>query len=295
MKRIISILISIILIITFMGCNKEQSNNNEKKNIFGVFKEEGNNKDKIHLILYFPEAGGKYLIPEERLVSIDKYIEETIAKEVLKGPINNKKLSSQFMGVKVLSVSGKNNILTLNLSKDFRRILLLNKNVNEIGIYSIVNSLTELPGLKKVLFTCEGVGLTKIQGIDFSKPLKRERRFFNRAKGLLPNEVLKKEMTFEKNGEWMKSYLLMSDDENNSNRKYYEQYFQEMKEVKDKGFLEADFKVGNYKTDVSGNKAKVEVIFRTKNVDKKSETVNKVYFNTVKINDVWMVDWLTGQ
>jgi hypothetical protein len=293
MKRTITILINIIVVITFCSCNMLKSNPNVKKNIFGVFKAEEINNNRVHLLLYFPDGNGKYLIPEDRLVGVDKYIEETIAKEVMKGP-NSGNSKWQFSLVKVLSVSGKNNILTLNLSKNFKNILL-SRNINAIEIYSIVNSLTELPGLNGVLFVCEGAKLSKIKGIDFSVPIGRDRRFFNRDKHLLPNEVLKRQMTLEKNGHWLNSYLLMSDEEGNNYRKYHEAYYEEMEEMKEKGFLDTDFIIGKYKVDASGKKARVEASFISKSVDKKSTIVNKVYFNTVKIEGAWMVDWLTKQ
>jgi len=294
MKRIIAILVSTVVLMSFVGCNMFKSNVNERKNIFGVFKEGQINTNEVHLLLYFPDGGGRYLIPEERLANIDKYIEETIAKEVLKGPIKSNPAWS-FKGVKVLSVSGKDNVLSLNLSKEFKSALLSNNAMSRIQIYSIVNSLTELPGLNEVLFLCEGAKLSKINNIDFSVPLRRDRSFFNRDKHLLPNEVLKREMTLEKNGHWLNSYLLLSDADGNNYRKYYEAYLEEMKEVKDKGFLDTDFIVGSYKLDASGKKASVEVDFISKSVDNKNTIVNKVYFNTVKIEGVWMVDWLTKQ
>lgn len=291
MKRIVSFFIILMLLVVSIGCAKLQKN----KSIFGVFKESQMSNEKVHLLLYFPDKPYKHLIAEERLASIDKYIEQTIAEEIMKGPVKDNSVPWVFRNIKVISVSGKNNVLTLNLSQDFIKALSLNINQNQIVIYSIVNSLTELPGVKLVLFKCEGNKLSKIGNIDFNKPFGRDRGFFNRDNKMKPSEVLKKEMTYEQRGKWLDSYLLMSDDESNPHRKYYEAYIQDMEEVKDKGFLNTDFTVGNYKIDASGNKAKVEVDFISYSVDKKNKTVNKVYFNTVKINDAWMVDWLTQQ
>ena len=158
-----------------------------------------------------------------------------------------------------------------------------------------MNSLTELPGIKKVLIKSNGSLINIIAGIDFSKPFDRNRKLLNRDSKLKPNEVLQRQMNFEKMGKWLNSYLLMSDDENNKNRKYYDAYFQEMSEIKYNGFLNAEFWVGNYKLDTTGKKAIVEVNFGSNKVGEVSDQVKLTHFNTVKIEGVWMVDWLTQQ
>lgn len=293
MKRVLSIFFIIIIAITLSGCQKSVNNEVNQKNIYGVFKEGKASTLKVHLLLYFPDKNHKYLVPEERLAQIDKYIESTIAEEIMKGA-NTGLAPWPLKGVKVLSVSGKGNILTLNLSSNFIKAISANI-YRDILVYSIVNSLTELPGVKGVLFQSEGSSIGKIGDIDFSKPLKRDRSYFNRDKAMKPNEVLRREMNFEKNGKWLNAYVMMSDDENNPNRKYYEAYIQEMQEMKDKGFLDTDFNVGNYTIDPSGKKASVEVSFGSNNVDKNNSNVNKTHFNTVKVDGAWMVDWLTKQ
>lgn len=295
MKRIISFFILLAFIVMQLsGCKSFEKVDNLSK-AMGVSKDLKNQSMKIHILLYFPDNKHKYLIPEERLVSIDESIEKTILEEVLKGSLHNKLNPWLSKNTRIIGLTGKDNILTVNCSKEFINSFTINWASNVYIIYSIVNSLTELPGVKKIVFKLEGRSIRTIGGIDFSKPFERNRGLFNRDSKLRPNEVLQKEMSFEKLGRWFEAYLLMSDDSNDKSRKYYDAYLREMDEMKDNGFLNTDFYVGDYKLDTTGKKASVEVYFNSKSPGVNLNKDNLVHFNVVKIEDIWMVDWLTGQ
>ena len=64
----------------------------------------------------------------------------------------------------------------VNLSRDF---IKKKGSISEpIIIYSIVNSLTELDGVKKVQFLIEGEKINEYNGdLDFSKPFERNTDF----------------------------------------------------------------------------------------------------------------------
>lgn len=292
MKRIISFLIMSLLIFSLAGCKPAQKNNKMIKNTFGVLKSAS---QSVHLILYFPDKNGNFLSAEGRVAEIHKSIEQTIAEEVIKGPAAVGHRPSVDKGIRVISVGGDKDILALNLSKGFLKSLSEGRKKAEEAVYSIVNSITELPGIRGVLFKVEGKTPSKTYDLDFNKPFERNRKLLNRKRGLTPAEVLKKEMTLEKLGKWLESYQMMSDDGNDKNRKYYEAYLSEMEEMKEKGFLDVDFKVGGYMVDKTGKKARVMVTFYKKDQDGKLESINTAYFNCVNIDGVWMVDWITTQ
>jgi hypothetical protein len=295
MKRVISFSIILILIIAIFACTKAQNKVNSLNGVFGISQNQDKQNSKAHLLLYFPDNESNYLIPEDRLVIINGSIEKTIVEELIRGTTYRNINKWLLKNTKTIDLSGKANVLTVNFSREFIKSFSDSKTLNLYIIYSIVNSLTELPGVKKVLIKSEGNPIGIVGGIDFSKPFYRNRKLFNRDNKLKPNEVLQREMNFEKSRKWLNSYLLMSDDENNKNRKYYDAYLQEMSEMQDKGFLNTNFWVGSYKIDATGGKARVEVNFNSNKAGEKTDQIKVAHFNTVKIEDVWMVDWLTEQ
>ena len=163
-------------------------------------------------------------------------------------------------------------------------------------IYSIVNSLTEIPGVNSVLFKIENRLIDTLAGhMTFNKPITRNRAILNRNTTLNPTEVLKLQMSFESQGKWLDAYVLLSDDPKNPDRKHYNDYIVEMEEVRALGFTDQEYKVGEFALDKSGSSAKVRVDFPTPNSGVGESATNPLYFNTVKIDGVWMVDWSTSQ
>ena len=249
-----------------------------------------------HLIVYFPDNNYKYLVAQERYINIDKTIEETIIRELLM-------VFNSYKNIRILGITQNAGILTVNLSSELEQALKASGNKKNIMLYSLVNSLTELNGVKEVKLIVEGNEISEQQSnsipINYSnakfKTFKRDRTYFNRDSKRLPSEVLQKEMTYEQNGQWLKAYELMSDDQNNKFRKYYNEYYKEMEETKQNGFLATKFKVNGYKLNKTGDKASVEVQFINNINTGYAQAVDKVYFNVVKIEGVWMVDWLTTQ
>lgn len=292
MKRIIPFFIIVSLISCLMGCEGTQISN---ANAAKILKTTGISDGKVHLLLYFPDETGRWLIPEDRLTTIDKFIEKTIAEEIIKGPLKSHGIPNILKKVRVISVTGEKDTLILNMSKEFVKSISDEKKYARIVLYSLVNSLTELPGVKKVKFKCEGEVLKVINNIDFSNSFTRDRNVIKRDKSIAPDKVLQKEMTYEKNGEWLNSYLLMSDDENNMNRKYFQAYYEEMQDSKESGFLNVNFMVDGYKLENSGKRARVKVAFYREDDNKKKVPTSVVYFNCVNIEGAWMVDWTHAQ
>ena len=307
MKRVISfftlflclLLLVLLLLLSVTGCNKQtnQTPNTETNQAdINAFSSSPKPTGMTHVIVYFPDKNYKYLVAQERYINIEKSIEETIVRELLK-EFNSPK------NIRILGIAQNAGLLTVNLSSEFEEALKAYGNKKNIMLYSLVNSLTELNGIKEVKLLVEG---REISGqpsnstpINYSdtkrKTFKRDRTYFNRDSKLLPSQVLLKEMTYEQNGQWLKAYELMSDDQNNKFRKYYNEYYKEMEETKENGFLSTKFKVNGYKLNKTGDKASVEVQFINNINSSYAQDVDKAYFNVVKIDGVWMVDWLTAQ
>jgi Spore germination protein len=106
--------------------------------------------------LYFTNKDGAYLI--EKMTEI-KYtgaesLEELVINRLINGPTESNLYRTIPEGTKLLSVSKTDGICTVDFNKKFLDRV---PNVKEeIVIYSIVNTLVELPEINKVQFTVEG-------------------------------------------------------------------------------------------------------------------------------------------
>lgn len=252
-------------------------------------------KGKIHILVYFPDPTAAFLIPEDRIAEFDTSLEKTILKELLREPLLNG-VSPIPRGTKLLNISRKGDRVTVNLSGEFKKNHPGGATSEIMSIYTIVNSLTEIPGINSVLFKIDGKLVGTLAGhMTFNKPIGRNRGLFKRDRSLNPTEALNLQMTLESLGKWTDAYMLLSDDEKNTDRKYYNDYVAEMEEVRQLGFTSQKFQAGDYTIDETGRKARVRVDFYTQNPDGSKSITNTAYFNTVKIEGIWMVDWSTTQ
>lgn len=265
-------------------------------------KESGTSGDqpgqsKAHLCLYLPEEQAKpegYLRAVESYVEVKKSLEQTICEQLFP------KLG--LSGVTVQSIEGKGGILTLGLSANFATKLQALGDQAALAVYSIVNSLTEIPGVLEVRFQTAAASAVRLQKVKpdgvtvrLDSSFRRNRSYLKRDTSLTPSEVLQREMTFEQNGQWLSAYQLMSDDQKNRHKKYYNEFYSELEEMKKLGFLYTVFRIKGYKIDPSGDKSTVELEFIPRNDNPYAQYVDKVHINMVKIDGMWMVDWITSQ
>ena len=118
--------------------------------------------EEVTLTLYFANVTGDKLIKMNRTLHYNTNIalEKLVVEQLVSGPLNNKgKEDIQVLptinsGTKIINVSIKDGICYVNLNNTF---LTLNSNVTaDTTIYSLVNSLTELPGVLKVQLAVDG-------------------------------------------------------------------------------------------------------------------------------------------
>lgn len=125
--------------------------------------------------LYYGNAEGEALIAEKREAYIykDEPIEAEVFYELTKAPITRGLNPTIPEGTRVLSVETKDGICHLNLSKEF----LENSTGGSAGelmtICSIVNTLTELPGIEKVQFLIEGEIRETYIHMELGEPIER--------------------------------------------------------------------------------------------------------------------------
>lgn len=106
--------------------------------------------------LYFSSADGKNLVEETRVVTHSSSIsmEKLVVEQLIAGPQKSKSLSTIPSSTKIINVTVVNGTCYVNLDNSFQN---QNKEIREeIVLYSLVNSLTELPTVTKVQLSING-------------------------------------------------------------------------------------------------------------------------------------------
>lgn len=119
--------------------------------------------EEVTLTLYFANAAGDQLIKVNRTMRYNTNIslEKLVVEQLVYGPVEqkgreNSKLAFPTLnsGIKIISVNIKDGICYVNLNNAF--LTLTNNVAADVAIYSLVNSLTELPGVLKVQLAVDG-------------------------------------------------------------------------------------------------------------------------------------------
>lgn len=135
------------------------------------------------LTLYFSDKNGTGLVKETRGVhySTNISMEKLIMEQLIEGPKKSGATATMPSGTKLISVSVVDGVCYVNLSDSFKS---QNPEVNEeIVLYSIVNSLTELQGVSKVQISVNGSTEGKLRyTYDLSKMYKRDTKYIKEEK-----------------------------------------------------------------------------------------------------------------
>lgn len=190
-KFIMAMVIVCVLAIT-AGCTQQannidsNSNNNtpiEKSSAIDSSSSElkVENKNLAGVIIYFPDINGEKLIPAQRQINLnreDKY--QAVVQALIDGPISDKEgIYIMPKDTKVLSVTVKNNIATVDFNQEFKTNFTGGSTGELMLIGSIVNSLTEFEDIKAVRFTINGKVLEALDGhLDLIAPQQRMEDLF---------------------------------------------------------------------------------------------------------------------
>lgn len=127
--------------------------------------------------LYFSDEQAQYLVPEERSVITNDSdsIEKVVVNELLKGPQDTQNTVRTIpLGTKLLSVEVNDGTCFVNFSQEFISKHSGGSAGEEMTVYSIVNSLTEIPEVKKVVFLIEGQKVDVFISMIFNEPFARD-------------------------------------------------------------------------------------------------------------------------
>jgi len=114
-------------------------------------------KDR-YITLYFANKSGSKLVAEKRRITVNEKesLEMQAVKELLKGPGEKNFGKTIPSETKILSVETKEGVCFVNFSQEFISRHTGGTAGEQLTIYSIVNTLTELEGIEKVQFLIEG-------------------------------------------------------------------------------------------------------------------------------------------
>ena len=135
--------------------------------------------EEKRLTLYFASADGQVLVPETRKVYYDSNtsLERIVVDNLLLGPDDADSRSVMPQGTRVIDVTTNAGVCYVNLSVEF-----LNQNYDlseQVIVYSIVDSLTELDSVQKVQIYVNGETKTVYRdSVNISSPVERNNTYF---------------------------------------------------------------------------------------------------------------------
>ncbi len=148
-----------------------RGNKEEKEDVYS---------SRLAINFYFSGLGeGKKLVSEKRTInagSPDIAVQNSI-NELLEGPTKPHYFPVIPAGTKLLSAEVNENIAKIDFSQEFLENSLDTRILDEYIIYSIVNTLTEIPQIEGVIFYIEGVRIRMYGNVDLSIPSIRNKEF----------------------------------------------------------------------------------------------------------------------
>jgi spore germination protein GerM len=135
---------------------------------------------KLKINFYFCGLGeDKKFISEERTITAGNMQAAAInaMQEILQGPSKTYYYAVIPGGTKLLGVETQENIVKVNLSEEFFKNSLDSRILDEYIIYSIVDTLTEIPGIEGVVFYIDGKRIKVYGNVDLSIPAVRNEEY----------------------------------------------------------------------------------------------------------------------
>lgn len=135
------------------------------------------NVTEKYVTLYFADDMGEKLVALRRRVPlVDNSIAKTVVAELVAGPNSDEDNVYKTIpnGTKVLSVETKEGICFVNFSGEFVSKFDGGSSAATMAIYSVVNSLTELPDIDKVQFLVDSAKIDTFGDYFLSDPFERD-------------------------------------------------------------------------------------------------------------------------
>ena len=151
----------------------EVSSTSQETSVTSQETENNNSSNgEVTINVYYSDQTGEYLIGEARILSGgSKYVDAI--SEMMKEPIDSSLVKLIPESTKINSVTVKDGMANVDLSKNFVDDKWPGETVDILVIYSIVNTLTEFPDVNSVEFYIDGVRLEIFGQLDVKGPLFR--------------------------------------------------------------------------------------------------------------------------
>jgi germination protein M len=132
-------------------------------------------EEMVEVNLYFSDSQAMYLVPEKRKISQIPSLARQAVIELIKGPENSDLYSTIPKGTQVNEVYIADDIVYIDLSEEIFKNHPGGSSGELMTVYSIVNTLTEIPPIKGVQILVGGNEMNSLVGhIDISMPLLRD-------------------------------------------------------------------------------------------------------------------------
>lgn len=180
MKKNILIVILVIVILLISGCMKttdkamQQLLEDEVSPVSSIVLTEDDARrlnEKLPVTLYFSNQDGTGLINEIHYLSMNDAMQGTeqlaalLVKELVNGPSNSELMATIPEGAALRSpVKVENRMATVDMTKEFVDNHPGGKEAEEMTIFSVVNTLTELKDIETVKFIINGKEQKEFKG-----------------------------------------------------------------------------------------------------------------------------------
>ena len=133
-------------------------------------------EEMVEVNLYFSDSQAMYLVPEKRKISQIPSLARQAVIELIKGPESSELYPTIPEGTQVIEVYIADDIAYIDLSEEIFKNHPGGSSGELMTVYSIVNTLTEIPPIKGVQILVGGNEAESLVGhIDISMPLIRDK------------------------------------------------------------------------------------------------------------------------
>ena len=180
MKKTIMTIFCVLMIFTLIGCQRardkalNQLEEDELRPVSSIVLSEEDAKrlnEKLPVHLYFSDKDGTKLVGEIRYLSMEDAMQgtdkiaSTLVKELVNGPSNSTLKPTVPQGATLRSpVKVEGRTATVDMTKEFVDNHPGGKEAEEMTIFSIVNTLTELKDVETVKFQVNGKTQKEFKG-----------------------------------------------------------------------------------------------------------------------------------